>query len=192
MIERKHIPLLITLVVAMLIFGLLFFERRNIEFLIYIAVIAVLAIIIGISDRKVHYSAGVLWSMLVWAILHMAGGGVRFSTGILYTKILIPLSSTYEVLRYDQVVHMFGFGAATVLMYEVLKPHLKQHRGFAVAIATIMAGLGLGALNEIVEFTLTVLLPQTGVGGYLNTGLDLVADLIGALAAWIIIRWRNI
>lgn len=46
-----------------------------------------------------------------------------------------------------------------------------------------MAGLGVGALNEIIEFFATVVVPETGVGGYENTALDLVADLIGALSA---------
>ena len=44
-----------------------------------------------------------------------------------------------------------------------------------------MIGLGFGGLNEIIEFGATVISPNTGVGGYVNTALDLVADLIGAL-----------
>ena len=58
----------------------------------------------------------------------------------------------------------------------------------ALSVVVVMAGLGVGALNEIVEFAATVVMPETGVGGYINTSLDLVADLIGALAALIYIR----
>ena len=45
------------------------------------------------------------------------------------------------------------------------------------------AGLGFGALNEVVEFAATLLVPETNVGGYRNTGWDLVANLFGATAA---------
>jgi hypothetical protein len=46
-----------------------------------------------------------------------------------------------------------------------------------------MAGLGLGALKEIIEFIMTVVLPNTNVGGCENTALDLVSNFIGALIA---------
>ena len=39
------------------------------------------------------------------------------------------------------------------------------------------------ALNEIVEFVATLLVPDTNVGGYRNTGWDLVANLVGATLA---------
>jgi hypothetical protein len=59
--------------------------------------------------------------------------------------------------------------------------------GLMVLAAT--AGMGLGALNEVVEFLATLALPNTNVGGYLNTGWDLVANLVGAaVAATIIYR----
>ncbi len=45
------------------------------------------------------------------------------------------------------------------------------------------AGLGFGALNEVIEFAATLLVPETNVGGYLNTGWDLVANLFGATVA---------
>ena len=46
-------------------------------------------------------------------------------------------------------------------------------------------------LHEIVEFNVTVFVPETGVGGFINTSLDLVADLIGAILAMIYIRIRK-
>jgi hypothetical protein len=47
----------------------------------------------------------------------------------------------------------------------------------------VCMGVGLGALNEVVEFVMTLTLPETNVGGYENTGWDLVSNLIGALLA---------
>ena len=89
----------------------------------------------------------------------------------LYEIILFPVSKTYNIFRYDQFVHMVGFGVATLVVYQLLKPLLKDNREkwTALSIVIVMAGLGVGALNEIVEFLATVILPETGVGGYINT-----------------------
>ncbi len=55
-----------------------------------------------------------------------------------------------------------------------------------------MAGLGMGALNEVVEFIAAEIVPDSGVGGYENTALDLCADLVGAFAGLIYIRVRGL
>ncbi len=128
----------------------------------------------------------VLWGLTLWALLHMSGGGVYIYGKKLYEIILIPLSTTYAIFKYDQFVHIIGFGVSTLLMHHLLKPYLKEKTGtVAIPIVIIMAGLGVGALNEIIEFIVTVIVPETGVGGYTNTSLDLVADLIGAIIAYI-------
>jgi hypothetical protein len=52
--------------------------------------------------------------------------------------------------------------------------------------------MGFGALNEVVEFAATLTLEETNVGGYWNTGWDLVANLVGCMAAAVIIFfWRK-
>ena len=60
-----------------------------------------------------------------------------------------------------------------------------------VSCSAASAGMGLGALNELVEFIATLLIPETNVGGYLNTGWDLVANFVGATLAAIIIFVRG-
>lgn len=51
-----------------------------------------------------------------------------------------------------------------------------------VALAGLLMGIGLGALNEVVEFVATRFM-ATNVGDYTNTGWDLVANLGGAAVA---------
>ena len=46
----------------------------------------------------------------------------------------------------------------------------------SVAVAVWLAGMGVGAFNEVVEFFTTLVLEDTNVGGYQNTGRDLVAN----------------
>ena len=111
----------------------------------------------------------------------------------LYEFILIPISDTYDIFRYDQFVHVVGFFVATLIIYVLLKPYLKREptKWGSLEIVIAMGGLGLGALNEIVEFLATVLVPETGVGGFINTSLDLIADLMGAVLAVIYIKVRK-
>ena len=72
-----------------------------------------------------------------------------------------------------------------MVIYYILRPLLKArlNNRISLSIIIISAGLGLGALNEIIEFAAIIITPGTGVGGYINTSLDLVADLIGAVTA---------
>jgi hypothetical protein len=53
-----------------------------------------------------------------------------------------------------------------------------------------MVGLGVGAFNEIVEALVSAIVPSSGVGGYVNTALDLISDLIGAILAMTFIKWQ--
>ena len=168
-----------------LFFAFFYISRKNYEFVLYVGVIIFFFIVILFSNKKLNYSNTSLWGLVLWAFLHMAGGSVQVNGVRLYELILIPISSTYNIFRYDQFVHIIGFGIATLVLYEVLKPLLKLpiKRKWAFSIIILMAGLGVGALNEIVEFTATIIVPQTGVGGFINTMLDLVSDLIGAILA---------
>jgi uncharacterized membrane protein YjdF len=193
LLKKGQLPILIFNACALLFFTALFGSRKNYEFLIYIGVIIFFLCLILATNHKVNYPNSVLWGLTLWALLHMSGGGLYVKGTKLYEIILIPISESYEIFRYDQFVHIVGFGVATLVMYQLLKPALAPDlkKWTALSIVVMMAGLGVGALNEIVEFTATVLVPETGVGGYTNTSLDLVSDLIGAVAAMILIRVRR-
>lgn len=187
--DRKVIAT--TLLITLVTFGYLFLSRQNYEFLFYIGIIVLTGILIIATDKKVKYSSLVLWGLVVWAILHMAGGGVYIEEKRLYEIVLIPIvSEPYYIFKYDQLVHIIGFGVATILMFDLLKPHLRNNsfKGFSLWLVIVMAGLGIGAINEIIEFSITVAVPETGVGGYENTSLDLLADLIGGILAVFIIK----
>jgi len=174
----------------LILFVFIFLKRQNYEFLIYVGVIIFFMFLILTTNRKVNYPNILLWGLLTWAFMHMAGGGLFFGGIKLYEIILIPIvGEPYNIFKYDQLVHAVGFGVATFLMWHLLQPFLKEKikKWTAISIVVVMAGLGAGALNEILEFTATVITPETGVGGYENTALDLVANLIGAIIAMIII-----
>jgi len=158
-----------------------------------VGVVVFFLALIVFTNSKVKYPNTILWGLTLWAFLHLSGGGLYIGETRLYELMLLPLSETYPIFRYDQFVHMFGFGITTLLVFHLLKPLLKPglKKWTAISIVVVMAGLGFGALNEIVEFMATVLSPSTGVGGYVNTSLDLVSNLIGAIFAMIYIRLKE-
>lgn len=193
-IKREQKPILAVLSLALLFFSYIFISKQNYEFLIYVGIIFIFGAVILATNAKINYPAGLLWGLVIWAILHMAGGGIFIGGKRLYEVILIPLvGEPYNIFKYDQFVHMIGFGVATLLMYYLLLPFLKDKskKTAALMLVIVMAGLGVGATNEIVEFLATVITPETGVGGYENTALDLVSNLIGALIVSVYIKNRK-
>jgi hypothetical protein len=173
--------------------------RGNQEFLLYIVVMLVLVAIVWAVHGVVDLTPGVLWGLSLWGLLHMAGGLLPLPAAwpidgdirVLYSLWLIP-----ERLKYDHIVHAYGFGVATWVCWQGIRSAIARRGGQAVPTAGLMvlaalSGMGLGAANEIVEFVVTLLVPETNVVGYINTGWDLVANLVGAVAAAVIIRIRG-
>ena len=166
----------------------------NAEFIIYIGVMAVLIGVIAFVHYRVNLTLPALWALTGWGATHMAGGLVPVPESwpingdihVLYSLWLIP-----ERLKYDQVVHAYGFGVTTWVCWQGLRSVLVQfgpaRPTFGLMVLCAAGGMGFGALNEVIEFTATLLVPETNVGGYVNTGWDLVSNLTGtAIAATII------
>jgi len=187
---KKYKLLLFINIILLMIFSCIFIYRKNLEFLIYVGVIIFFLFVIWFTRNKVNYPSIVLWGLTFWAFFHMVGGGIYLNGKKVYQLMLWPIiGEPYYILKYDQFVHFFGFGVATLIMFYLIKPYLiKENIGkVALSVVIIMAGLGVGAFNEIVEFITTVIVPESGVGGYENTSLDLVSNLLGAMVAMIYI-----
>lgn len=168
-------------------FSAFFAFRENYEFLLYVVVVLLIAGLVVSTQSRTRFDGVILWGLSLWGLLHMAGGGVPAGEGVLYGLTLVPLldaGGELVILRYDQAVHLFGFAVATLVVYHLLRPYLSSRPSWPILIMVVaMAGTGLGVLNEIVEFAAVLILPETGVGGYFNTALDLVFNTLGALAA---------
>ncbi len=167
---------------------------RDYEFLWYIGVLVFFFALILLTLNKSKFDALILWGLSIWGFLHMAGGGISVGDSVLYAYQVLPIISSgeYTILKFDQIVHFYGFAVATLLAYHLIKPHLKEsQKRKAVYFVVIMAGAGLGVINEIVEFVAVIVFPETGVGGYVNTSLDLVSNMLGAMVAGIYIHVSN-
>ena len=191
--KREHIVLGVANAVYLAGFAWRFLAQRNFEFVIYVGVVVAALAWIGLTLKRVDYSRSTLVGLSVWGLMHMAGGGVPVGAGRLYDVMLIPLSQSLPILRYDQVVHLWGFGMCTLLCYDLLAPQLDSPTRipFSLGLVLVMAGLGFGAFNEILEFLVMCAVPEAGVGGYTNTSLDLCSNMIGAILALIWIQRRS-
>lgn len=147
----------------------------------YLTVVTICLAIVSYVDRTVGFGPGALWLLVLTGTLHLAGGLLPSPSGngVLYGLWLVP-----DALRFDQLVHAIGSVAATVTAWQVLGTWL----GPATPVRTqawlaAIAGLGKGAVNEVVEFLVASRLPGTFVGGFENTGWDLVFDAVGVVGA---------
>jgi hypothetical protein len=178
-ITRTQIMLFFANIAYLLIFAILFAGRKNYEFLIYIVTVAVFMLFIARLHLRYNFTTGMLLGLSGWGLMHMLGGFIIIDSRVLYAYQLVPV-----VLRYDQFVHAFGFGFSTLLGYYILRPSLcEKPRWVAVSILVVLIGMGIGAVNEIVEFIAVKTVPETNVGGYDNTMFDLVFNTIGAVLA---------
>jgi hypothetical protein len=172
-------------------------RTSNSEFLIYIAVMAVLFAAVAWVHARIGLSTPTLWCLSVWGLLHMAGGlapapaswPIAGDIRVLYSCWIIP-----NALKYDQVLHAYGFGVTTWVCWQGLRAALRDSGTapitptFGLLTLCVAAGMGFGALNEVVEFVATLSVPETNVGGYVNTGWDLVSNLTGSILAAALIR----
>jgi len=157
---------------------------QNYEFLLYAITVTILAVIIYKTDKYFKFNQLGLWLFNVWLVLHILGGfafyqGVRF-----YDLVLLNLiGDPYYILKYDQFVHFFCYVVMSILMWSVVQKIAKKNASsMVVCVVTILAASSIGAINEIIEFLAVVGLGTDGVGGYTNTAIDLVANLLGAIA----------
>jgi len=110
---------------------------------------------------------------------------------VLHSWWLIP-----DYLKYDNIVHAYGFGVTTLVCWQRLAVGFKRAGAilqptFGMLLLFWAAGMGLGSLNEIIEFPLTMMLDEIDLGGYVNTSLDLISNMFGSLAAVIAIWYRS-
>ena len=184
---RRELPVIAFSAAYMALFVAVSLTRKNYEFILYAAVVVVIAAWILIKQTTVRFTPVILWGLALWGLLHMAGGNVAVGDSVLYNVQLIP-----RVLRYDQFVHAFGFGTATLVCFHILQGMIRPEffGRTSLAILVMLMGCGVGAMNEIVEFLAVKAMPETNVGGYDNTLWDLIFNTFGAgvAAVWAVSR----
>lgn len=184
----------ITYMIAFLIIAMI---SNNAEFLYYELTMMVIIGIIVFMDKRVKFSHIVLSGLSLWGFIHLAGGLVPIPASWTILEIENPVLYNLKphalIPKYDQFVHAFGFGVALIAAYEALCAHFKTTLKISAPIgfALFFIAMGLGALNELIEFIAVISIANTNVGGYENTGWDIVSNAIGALIGLIFLKLSN-
>lgn len=168
-------------------FGWYFVQDFNAEFVAYVGSIAIISIVLYGTLHITKFGNGVLAGISAWALMHMLGGSVQTADGVLYAWRIFPFfdgGGEFYILKFDQFVHAFLYGVVGIMFLHLLREFIgiKTHTTL-VAFIAICASAGFSIFNEIIEFSAVVILPETGVGGYFNTVLDLIFNLAGAAIA---------
>lgn len=191
-IESRLLPLYVSAFI-LLIFTIYFVAVGNFEFLIYTATLGLLIWLLGISDKKFRYFHSAKWGFAIWLFGHLGGGGFKVGEQRLYDTILMDwVGDPFFILRYDQAIHIFCYFVITLLIYSILLSVVKAKKSkmdrFVIGLIAFLGGMGVSAINEIIEFSTVVFFEATGVGGYYNNAIDLVFNAIGALIAVFFMR----
>lgn len=158
----------------------------NLEFVFYGITALVIVLILHLSHKKFTYPAWIWWLFVLWIILHIIGGLVQINGHAMYSQMLISIvGDPYYILKYDQVVHSYCYFVVALILWQVVSRSFTdtRHHPTLATILVVLAASGIGGMNEIIEFLATVFIQDVNVGGYENTALDIVANLVGALLA---------
>lgn len=192
-LDKKYLGPILFALTYVIAFATYYFSKGDWEFLWYIVVLVFFLVLIIGTIKYTKLSLISVWGLCIWGLLHMIGGGVVFSGDVLYAWKILPVydaGGEFFILKFDQVVHTFGFAVATLVMYEIISSRWKNGGRFLIFVA-ILSGMGLGVINEIAEFIAVLAFPETGVGGYYNTLLDLVFNTVGAGLVGIFLYLKN-
>ena len=173
-------------------FTIYYISIRNFEFLWYIFIMIFFFVVIFAVQKKVNFSYTILWLLTIWGLLHMIGGGVIVNGEVMYKFQMIPIWVTedFYILKYDQFVHGYLYFVMVFVIWHLLKSNLDDNvNNWILYPVIVLASIGLGALNEIAEFTAVLAFAETGVGGYYNTAWDIVFNSVGAALGTIVLHF---
>lgn len=101
----------------------------------------------------------------------------------------------YTTAYFDKALHSFGSFSFALLAFELLNSFLvifSSRPPVLIFILVSLAGVTIGTLFEIMEFSLDRLLGEKNQFGLIDTDLDLLFDLLGSLCAGIFLAVKNL
>lgn len=174
---------------------------ENYVFFYQAGILTALIFALYLAHRNVCYSSSLLWSLSFWGLFHLAGNllyfplaGVFSSSHPAETTVLNQTWIIADRLRYDHLVHCYGFALTTWLMWQSLCQiiHRRYQRRllptFGLLLLCATSSMGYGAVNETVEFVSNICFPHTDMAASAQTSWDLIANMTGAAIASVWIR----
>jgi Predicted membrane protein (DUF2238) len=177
--ERIAVEVVVAAAIGFCVYGFASGAASTIGYVLSVIVIGA----VTLRLRRTPVPGPVALGFALAAILDLAGGLINVGRDVLYNASVGPYSGALgtHYLQYDHFVHAYVSFVLTFVCWSILAaPYLATHRSRDLVILTVGLALGLGALNEVVEFAATLAHHGAHVGGYFNTGWDLICNLIGA------------
>jgi len=90
-----------------------------------------------------------------------------------------------KIKIYDKILHAFGTFSFTLFFYSLIIKtiHPISEPQSYTRLFIIALGIGLGAIFELIEFLVDLIFKSKSQPNLIDTDIDLVADLIGAIVA---------
>ena len=165
--------------VAVIVFGSYGFAHQAPSTIGYLFSIVALGAVLAIVRRE-PLPGWLALSLAALAAGHLAGGLVTVGDDVLYNA-----HPPLRAFQYDHVFHATASGIAAIVLWTFLSKELASVPG-AIAVSAL-GGLGVGAINELIEFLATLAHHGQHVGGYRNTGWDLLSNTVGATTASVLL-----
>jgi len=151
---------------------------------IYIGAMLIAIALVLLIDSRVQFGKAVLWGLALWLPAHLIGGLWVVDGEVVYAHWILK-----PVVRYDNLVHAFGFGVAGLATLEAMRRSVAPGSRAVAFLIVWFGGMAIGAVNEIVEWISTKVQTVNNVGDFENSMRDLAANAIGAaVAGWWVAR----
>jgi len=173
------------------VFSIISITKQDYSFL-FSAGLMIILMLIGIKlDKKFNFHNLVIIGATLLAALHIFSSYTHINGIKLYDLWLIE-----GTLKFDNIIHFVASFVAIGVIYSLIAPYLNEkikQKKLLLSFILILAALGMGTVNEIVELNAVLFLGmQNTIGGYLNNAFDLVFNLFGAFSACMfVIYYKN-
>ena len=163
--------------------------QGNFEFLYYTVLMTTLIyIVVFVINRRFYLAFFILANLSLLGFLHLAGGNFEIAGQRLYDFYFVP-----DIIRYDNIVHTYGTFIVTLTLYSLFADFINERirqRYFIFSMMLVLMSIGVGTINELVEFLAVVFLNASEqVGSYFNNALDLLFNTVGSILGCIVIYY---
>ncbi len=167
--------------------------QGNAEFVIYASTLIFLIYAVAAGDNVYKFMAVGKVGFVIWLFLHLLGGCLHIDGVRLYDSVFPKLiGEPYHILRYDQYMHVLFSFIVAVLVFSVIRSVFKEGSNKVIfGMNLILVVMGVGAVNEIIEFSSVVVYESSGVGGYYNNALDQVFNFTGAVLGLVFLKFQG-
>ena len=183
--NRNYLILYFTLA-YMAAFAVNAYVHRNLEFIYYTILLIGLVYFVVYIHQNLRLGFFLIFNISLLGFFHLLGGNSYIGTVRLYEYYLAP-----NFFRYDNFVHAYTSFIATILLYTLTADFIDERvrKRFGIfCFGLVLMTLGLGSINEILEFLAVIFFDAAEqVGGYYNNSLDLVFNTLGSVVGCFVV-----